>query len=192
MSADDLTHEATAVYGTAAPIYWEAGWRGILPVPARRKGNPPVGYTGNDGIFPSYADITAWAETRPCSNIVLRLPDGIIGIDVDAHGEKTGAAALIEAELRWGALPDTWRSTSRLDDPISGVYLFRVPKGLLFTGEIKFPELGIGNVDIVQRHHRYVTVWPSIHPKGRLYRWIRPDGTTADTVPTPDDLGWLP
>jgi bifunctional DNA primase/polymerase-like protein len=172
-------------YGAASEIYWQRGWRGILPIPARAKKYPPTGYTGHDGIDPSYADITAWGEDRPGDNIALRLPVDVVGIDVDAYGTKTGAATLAEAERHWGKLPPTYRTTSRTDGA-SGIKLFRVP------GATKFADLG-GDVETVQHTHRYAMVWPSIHPSGWQYQWIcEIDGNVMDYPPSPDDLPELP
>ena len=133
----------------------------------------------------------AWAEEEPGGNLALRLPDGVIGIDVDAYDAKTGAATLAEAERRWGKLPPTYRSTSR-DDGISGIRLYRVPPGTQLQTVIRFPELGIGDIEIVQRHHRYVMCWPSIHPNGNRYRWIAEiDGSIMDQPPAVDDVPYL-
>jgi Bifunctional DNA primase/polymerase, N-terminal len=165
-------------------MYWAAGWRSILPIPAGRKKSPPAGYTGHDATAPSYADISQWAEHRPGDNLCLAMPAGVIGVDVDGYDPKTGASTLAEAETRWGALPGTVRSTSRPDDPISGIYLYRVPPDTTLAGQILFPELGLGDVELIQPHHRYAMAWPSTHPSGRPYLWL-----AAFTLnPTPVDI----
>lgn len=176
----------TGPYGTAAETYWRAGWRGIVPLPARAKKNPPKGFTGDGGLYPSYPDIDAWA-TGPerIGNIALRMPANVIGLDVDAYGDKPGAETLALAEAAHGDLPPTWRTTSR-DDGISGIRLYRVPEGLAWPGEIG------GATEIIQARHRYAIVWPSIHPEGKTYRWIGPDGVVSTTVPDPDVLPLLP
>ena len=176
----------TGPYATAADIYWRAGWRGILPLPARAKKNPPKGYTGDGGIYPSYPDLDAWA-TGPerLGNIALRMPAGVIGIDVDAYGDKPGAETLRLAEAAHGTLPPTWRTTSR-DDGVSGIRLYRVPESLAWPGEIG------PATEIIQARHRYAIVWPSVHPEGRTYRWISPDGLVSTGVPDPDELAALP
>ena len=130
-----------------------------------------------------------------CSNLALRLEYGQIGIDVDAYVPKTGGRTLAEAESRWGPLPPTYRSTSRIEDDVSGIRVFRVPVGVFFRSVIRFKELGLGDIEIIQPHHRYVTAWPSIHPKtGEQYRWISPDGTLLPErhVPRVGDLAELP
>lgn len=173
-------------YSSAAAAYWNAGWRGVLPLPPRAKKLPPAGYTGEAGVDPSYPDIHAWTESSEGSgNIALRLPRNIIGLDVDNYAGKTGADTLTAAEQRWGSLPETWRTTSR-DDGVSGIRLYRIPEGLAWPGELG------SATEIIQHRHRYAIVWPSIHPEGRTYRWITPDGVTSAAVPDPDQLPLLP
>ena len=177
-------------YGQAAPMYWAAGWRGILPMPRGRKFPPPTDYTGYAALTPSYPDITAWCEDRPDGNIALHLPDGVIGIDVDAYEGRTGAGTLAYAEHLWGALPPTVRTTSR-DDLYSGIRLYRVPAGTRLATKIDFPDVGLGHVEIIQASHRYAVVWPSLHPSGARYRWQDADGYAAD-IPDPASLPELP
>lgn len=173
-------------YRSTAALYWDAGWRAPLPLPAGRKFPPPNGYTGAAGVAPSRADVQAWIDgPEGAGNIALRLPDGILGIDVDAYGAKGGSHTFMTATGRWGALPPTWRVTSR-DDALSGIYLFRVPEQLWWPGQLG------PDVELIQAHHRYAVVWPSVHPEGRIYRWIRPDGLTSTVPPRPGELAELP
>lgn len=187
MMTDPRTDDAAGPFGQAATAYWAAGWKGILPLPPRRKKYPPSGYTGNGGVFPSYPDIQAWLDGEDAEgNICLRLTDDLVGIDVDQYDGKRGGDVIAQREQQWGELPDTWRSTSRTDN-VSGIRFYRVPPGLRWPGEV-----GPG-VEIVRYAHRYAIVWPSVHPEGRTYRWIRPDGTpTVGEVPSPDDMADLP
>lgn len=197
-------------YAGAVQGYWELGWRAPLPLKrATKKPIPsvkcetarlashPAGcadcihYSGYVGVDPSWPDIMAWTENFPDGNLALRLPDGIIGIDVDAYGAKTGADAIAEATKRWGPLPFSPRSSSRPGDLTSGIRLFRVPPGTTLETRIGFPDLGIGDIEIIQRHHRYVICWPSIHPEGRGYVWRGHDDELVDT-PTPAALPDLP
>lgn len=175
----------TTPYRTAADLYWKAGWHGILPLPIQAKKNPPAGYTGSGGKYPSYPDIAAWVEDNGHGNIALRMPVNVVGLDVDAYGDKDGARTITLAAAMHGELPPTWRTTSR-DDGVSGIRFYRVPEGLAWPGE-----LGNGT-EIIQRSHRYALVWPSIHPEGRTYRWISPDGVVSTHIPDPDDLPSLP
>lgn len=178
-------------YSDAAQTYWDKGWRGVLPLKRETKWPPPSGFTGYDGATPSYPDILQWSELYPQGNLCLRLPDGVIGIDVDAYGAKTGEAALAEAVRRWGPLPDGPQSTSRLDDPVSGLRLFRVPPGTLLETIIVFRELSIGDIEVIQPHHRYAVCWPSIHPEGRPYWWRNSAGQTIG-IPELDEIPELP
>lgn len=173
-------------YADAARLYWDAGWRGILPLPPSAKKPVPTGWTGREGQWPSWADIFAWAEDRHGANLGLRLPAHAIGIDVDAYDAKQGAHTIKDAEERWGELPPTWRSTSR-DDGISGIRLYRIPEGLSWPGEVG------PDIEIIRWCHRYTVAWPSLHPEGRTYRWLDPDGITRiGDVPEVDQLPDLP
>lgn len=175
---------AATPYATCAAMYWALGWRGILPLPTAAKSKPPVGFTGMAGVDPSRADVEAWAEDRPSANIGLRLPDDVVGIDVDDYDTKRGAQTLADAERRWGALPDTVVSTSR-SDGVSGIRFFRVPAGTRLADRLPG-----GDVEVVKRAHRYAVVAPSIHPEGRSYRWLR--GGVECEIPSPDELPDLP
>ena len=184
------------IYARGAPLYWEAGWRAPLPFSPGTKSPPLTGWTGYDGRWPGEEQIDRWARERPrLSNIGNRLYYGQIGIDVDAYEPKTGGRTLAEAETRWGLMPPTWRSTARIDDDVSGIRVFRVPVGVLFRSVIRFKELGLGHIEIIQPHHRVVIAWPSIHPDTRqLYRWFSPDGRLLPEgeVPRVEDLAELP
>lgn len=186
-----LPDTANIGYAAAAETYWEKGWRGVLPLKRATKWPPPRGFTGYDGAEPSYADVLQWGELYPDGNLCLRLPDGVIGIDVDAYGAKTGAAAFAEATRRWGPLPDGPQSSSRDGDLVSGLRLFRVPPGTLLETVIVFPEMSIGDIEVIQRHHRYVVCWPSLHPEGRDYWWRNSTGQLLG-IPGLDDIPWLP
>ena len=175
-----------AVYAAALDEYWDAGWLGVLPIPARQKKPVPAGYTGRDGAWPSYSDVYDWSEQFPDGNIALRLPPGVIGIDVDHYDGKDGGGTLAALQDLNGPLPETWRTGSRADG-VSGIRLYRVPEGLRWPGD-----LGNG-IEIIQTRHRYAVVWPSVHPNGGTYRWTGPDGVIrASGVPSPADLALLP
>lgn len=185
---DDSAARATGPYAAAAHLYWAAGWRGLLPLPPRAKKPVPAGYTGHAGVFPSYADVYAWTEgTEGAGNIALRMPHHVVGLDVDAYDNKTGGQTLANLEAKYGPLPATWRSTSR-DDGVSGIRLYRVPEHLAWPGELPG-----GGIEIIQHRHRYTVAWPSVHPTGKTYRWIDPNGNdTLGVVPPIDDLPDLP
>jgi hypothetical protein len=179
---------ARGPYASAAQLYWQAGWAGVLPVPLRAKGPPPNGYTGASGIWPSFPDIHAWCEGREgAGNLGLRLPAQLVGIDVDAYGLKKGRETLEKLSAEFGPLPPAWRATSR-GDGVSGIALYAVPPSLAWPGD-----LGAG-VEVIQFRHRYALAWPSIHPDtGATYRWINPAGhDVIGAVPSPGDLAEMP
>lgn len=183
---------AATTYRDAHPVYRKAGWIGPLPLADGTKWPPPEGWTGWHGAYPSYADSEAWCDCtdyRETHQIALRMADGVIGIDIDHYGDKRGADTIAEGERRWGPLPDGPRSSARGDGP-AGIRFFRVPRGTVLRTALGFRELGIGSVEIIQRHHRYAVVWPSVHPTGSTYLWY---GTDApDGPPRVADLPALP
>lgn len=189
-SPSTVSGSASGPYVCAANAYYEAGWRGILPIPLRQKALRLKGYTGRNGRDPSYPDLRAWIEERPDSNIALHMPRHldyeIIGIDVDAYSGKAGRETLDALEAQLGELPPTWRSTSR-DDGTSGIRFYRVPKGL------RWPTTFGAGIDSVTVVHRYAVVAPSVHPEGRTYRWIHPQGMDQiGVVPRPGEMAQLP
>lgn len=186
MPGESMTPTPTGAYSRAALDYWQAGWRGVLPLPARRKHDPPKGFTGINGAWPSYADVYAWCDgPEGAGNIALRMPENVIGIDVDHYDDKRGGDTYADAIAEYGALPATWCSTSRTDG-ISRIRFFRVPEGMAWPGE-----LGT-DVEIIQHSHRYAVVWPSTHPDGGTYHWTDPAGTLGGPVPAVDALPPLP
>jgi hypothetical protein len=126
-------------YASAFDTYHSRGWP-VLPIPKGKKRPPPEGFTGHNGITPSYPDMLAWSEDQPDGNVCIRLPRGVIGIDVDDYEDKNGGDTLAEAENRWGKLPPSYRSTSR-DDGVSGIRLYLIPEGVELAEGIEFREL---------------------------------------------------
>jgi hypothetical protein len=175
---------AIALYARAAPIYRNHGWTSALPLPEHAKFPPPEGYTGAAGVDPDDQQIAQWCEKAPDGNIALRLPDGIIGIDIDAYADKHGDASLLALEAVLGALPATWKSTSR-PLGVSGIRLYRVPPG-------RYNDKPAPSIEIIQHHHRYVVVMPSVHPEGRPYVWFDEDNAEQHRPPRPEDLAELP
>jgi putative DNA primase/helicase len=168
----------------AAPAYRAAGWIGTLFVPYKAKGNPPKDYTGYNGKYPSDEMVARKIENAAAVgrmyNIVLRMSDGVIGIDVDDYDDRHGGDTLAMLEATFGKLPDGPRSSSRGFDGKSGIRFFRVPVGT------RFPGVAGPGIEIVQFFHRYAIVWPSIHPQGRRYEW------ESGKIPRVDELPELP
>jgi P4 family phage/plasmid primase-like protien len=150
-----------------AVSYFKAGWC-PLPLPPRRKSSPPTGATGKYPVV-GKAILDRWLkEYDEKGNIGIRVPDNVIGIDVDAYDKKIGRASLAQLEADLGPLPATWTLTARADG-VSGIRFFQVPAGLHWPGE------PIADVQIVQHHHRYAVAYPSVHPDTKgIYRWYPP------------------
>ena len=162
--------------------YLKAGWH-PFPLPTGQKFPPPAGRTGWNGSDLTEDEILADTDTTP-RNIGLRMPVGVIGIDVDEYGSKHGAVEL-DKLLRGRKLPRTWCSTNR-EDGVSSIRFYRVREGTDLLG-ILCP-----GVETVQRHHRYAVASPSTHPEGRTYRWLDPAGRESTEPPQVADLPELP
>jgi hypothetical protein len=125
-----------------------------------------------------------WCRQYPHGGVALRLPADVLGIDADLY-KAEGRASWERLHTECGPLPATWTSTSRDDG--SGIRLYRVPTGVRWAERQAGP-----GIELIHRGHRYLVVWPSIHPSGAGYRWLSPDGTVADRVPRPAELPPLP
>src|SRR4051794_5622487 len=66
-----------ARYAEAAPLYWRAGWTGVLPLPYRSKRPVPAGWTGHGRAYPDDAAIQAWCRTHSRGNLALRMPQSV-------------------------------------------------------------------------------------------------------------------
>lgn len=172
------------IYAAAAPAYQRNGWSPV-PLPPGKKFPPPIGWTGYAAPMASGADVHEWASNgHASSNLALRTPPTVIGLDVDNYDDKTGLETMLGKVAELGALPKTYTSTSR-DDGISGIRFYRVPPGRRWADV-----LGPG-VEIIHYGHRYAVAAPSIHPEGRTYGWLDQSGQRC-AAPTVDDLPPLP
>lgn len=168
---------------TAAAELIASGLGTPLPLPEGQKYPPPKDTTG--GRNPRPTDDEALARFDDLvGNVCLRVADGVIGIDVDIYGDKHGDQTMRAKVEQWGPLPDTYMSTSRDPETGSGIYYFRVDAGTKLRGEIR------PAVEIIQAHHRYAVVAPSV-VEGRAYRWFGPDLEPCDP-PNVEDLPELP
>lgn len=168
-------------------LYRKAGFAGTIPIPYGQKHPPPKGYTGLQANYPNDDLIEKWKKHAK-ANIALRLAEveytpknspykasvyELIGIDVDQYKDKTGFDQLRKLESKLGDLPPTVSSSSRWDvSPDSGIRLFLVPAGYRFLGK------AASCIEVVQRGHRYMMVWPSLNPDAdnAPYRWRAPNG----------------
>ena len=163
-----------------ALAYLDAGWP-VFPLPLGAKHPPPEGRTGAAGADMPRIEVELFAW--PPSNIGVRVPPDVIGLDVDAYrGGLDTLRALIEQH---GRLPPTFISHSGRDDG-SGIRFYRVPWGMRFVANLP-------GIEVIQRHHRYAVVWPSVHPDGREYGWWDVQAEApAEGVPAVEELPELP
>src|SRR5207245_3569646 len=91
--------------------------------------------------------------------------------------------------------PPTWASTAR-GNPNTGAgpsrtLFYRVPPGRYAT---TLGDPRNGAVEILQRHHRYCVVWPSINPDANnaQYYWYGPGDLGEQRPPWIDELTQLP
>lgn len=189
----------TDIYAASAHELRKKGYS-PLPLPPGRKFPPPFGWTGELAHMASGPDIQFWIESGPTEempyrpaegNIALRLPDGVIGLDVDQYGEKVGAETVREAIKLFGPLPKIGRLTSRPETP-AGIRLFRVPPGTRLAST--FQAAGLGkDVEILQHHHRYAVGPGSIHPETKKpYVWVGLANDPLAPFPAVADLPELP
>lgn len=187
-----MTPADQPTYADAFGRYRSAGWTGTIPLKRGTKFPPPTGYTGTTGLYPSGADCQEWAEHEYLGTpqLALRMPAVAVGFDVDHYDDKRGLDTMREAVKRWGPISadaEAPRPYSSSRPGGSGIYVLRIPPGVVLRDRLEFPELDLGSVEIIQRHHRYAVVWPSLHPKtsGR-YFWHHTAG--PDIPPALDTL----
>jgi hypothetical protein len=176
-------------YADVALVYRAHGWDSPLPLPEGQKWPPPTGFTGADAEVPTAEQIEAWRKAQPGGNTALRLPNGVLAVDIDnyAKGLRQAGRALEvigETEARAGCqFPATWTLRNRTDGSEKRVY--RVPKGLRWRGV-----LGAG-VDIIHTGHRYLNV--GVNPTTRNpEKWFDPEGNLSLVPPRPEELVELP
>lgn len=180
-----------APFGSAARALLAAGWSPI-PLPAGAKFPPPAGFTGAAGVDVTADQLDAWlSDGWGGGNVAVRVPDHVIGLDVDAYDGHGGGKTLAGLEGRLGPLPAVARLTSRAStDRVSGIRFYRVPAGRRWVS-------GLPGIEIVQYAHRYAVTAPSLHPSGRVYRWADDpvtggSGLPDGQVPAVDELPELP
>lgn len=175
-----------ARYAHAADRWKAAGWTTVLPVPVGRKEPVPVGFTGRDGREPDQTEYDSWLSRRPYDNAALVVPVGVVGLDVDAYGGKRGHRTWTQHRQQHGEPGATWIVTSRTDG-VSGIRLYRTEMLGPYRGG-----LDGGHVDVIHHGHRYVMLPPSLHPDGRTYVLLDPDGRPSHAPPSIAALPCLP
>ena len=190
-AAVDLPAPAATPFAEVAHELRRNGWQ-PLPLPAGAKSPPPTGYTGEKGTPASGPDVESWCEpdarfrvgrgTATVGNVAVRLPAGVVGIDVDAHSGKVGGATLAALETAHGPLPQTVVSSRRFaTDSVSGIRFYRVPTDARLTER--------PDVDVIQRHHRYAATAPSV-VGGLTYQVL--DERTGEMPPVLPPVDGLP
>ena len=106
------------LYASAARAYLAAGYS-PLPLPPGRKWPPPKGWTGADAPMAGLEQVRRWIRSDPAGNIALRLPDVVIGIDLDLFPDPSKDHPAVERLAAWEALvgplgpsPESPRATS--------------------------------------------------------------------------------
>ncbi|MGW6377064.1 AAA family ATPase [Rhodococcus sp. NPDC055112] len=142
----------------------------------------------DEGAFRQWAN--RWAGTDAGLNLGTRMPVGVITLDVDCYDGKPGAETLAACVDAWGDLPPTWSITARNDG--SSKLLYRVNEGWEGVGAIPDASGGkASGVEVLQRHHRYAVVPPSIHDIGPV-QVFGPNGDVCERLPKPGELPMLP
>ena len=190
----------------AAKLWRDKGWIGTIPLPAKSKNPPPVGWTGRNAGFASNEQVSEWARLAQYKrgNIGLHLGFPVIvngkeyqvvGIDVDNYEDngknKEGGRQLKALESTLGTLPPTYVSTARASrgDYVSGIRFYLVPSGLAFRGQAD------RDIEVIQKNHRFAVVWPSYNPKSdSQYCLYSPDAWANQGDPTHEipDVTTLP
>jgi len=198
-------HAGTQVEGRDAELIRcaiELYGRGWHPLPLGGDDGKKLLETQLSGYTPGDAapeEIEVWPAKYGArwTNLGVRCPVGVLGIDVDdyiAHGKsKRGLATIAEHETHFGAeLPATYITTAR--EGRSGIRWYRIPHDWRGPDILRTADGFAGNVELIQRTHRYGAVPPSIHYTGQPYRLHGPDGTVvlSGLLPPPGELPELP
>lgn len=196
-------------YASTARACLHAGYS-PLPLPPGRKWPPPKGWTGTGAPMASLEQVRRWIRSDPSHNIGLRLPDGVIGIDLDLYDDPGKDHPAAERQAAWHQLaarltplPESPRATSR-DDGISGIRLYQVPPGWKGAGILPSAPVCEGHPlpggrearpgdpvspgEVIQHHHRYLVAPPSVHPAGRPYRWLGGNLPAVRNLPSLEGL----
>jgi len=185
-------------YQEASRLYRQLGWGEVAPSKEAPESKKPA-----EGIYDVFGrgnkatpeQMNSWEESFPNRNCLLKMPVGFIGIDIDHYWKKgkggrwekkRGYDYLLEDIVRIGDLPPTYSSTSRGASQDSRILIYKVEPGIEFAPQ-PYPD-----VELIQNHHRYACVWPSVHPDtGCEYKWYDLEGREC-TPPNPSQITELP
>jgi hypothetical protein len=179
-------------FRTAVDVYMDRGWSVAPSQPGIDSKKPALkGAFGRSGNI-SEEQMRDWQISFADRNCLLRLSKGVIGIDIDDYWKagvrKRGGQTIARWESRYGGLPATFTSTSRGGGQPSRIMFYSLSE---HSELVSVLEPG-GDVEIIQNHHRYAVVWPSIHPEtGTQYQWFDPNGLQC-SPPRVQDLTALP
>jgi len=168
-------HDQISPWHLAAEDYLSAGYM-PFPLPLGRKSPPPKNVTGGiEHNFEQHTQLVAgWLQDDEPRNIGIVIPSNMVVLDVDgAEAEKRLTDYL-------GDIPTTWASSSGRENRYHLWY--QTPNDRTWPGKI------VAGVDVLQHHHRYLVVPPSVHPSGKLYRFLSPRKSVAWHIPTLEEL----
>jgi len=183
----------TDPFAEAAADYLAEGWHPFpayhakvsakTSEPKRRTKAPRLkGVIGGEAIEVTPELVARWVREYPRSQLGLRLPRNVLGIDVDAYDGKSGGIRIRELVAAYGPLPPTWISTSRLDG--SGIRMYHVENSAAFPYDLR------KGVEVIRCNGRFVMAAPSTHPNtGDRYGWIPPGARELVFDEFPSALG---
>jgi hypothetical protein len=186
-------------YKEASPLYRDLGWNTVSPSKLSPDSKQPASVVRDvfgRGNTATPEQMDGWERDFPNRNCLLKMNAGVIGIDIDHYLKwsetrktwirKRGFDRISEAISRYGDLPPTHSSTARGKGQPSRILFY------LVDGGVEFNSAPFEDVEIIQLHHRYACVWPSIHPEtGEQYKWFGPNGEEC-APPRPSDISPLP
>ncbi|KRA23721.1 hypothetical protein ASD65_04220 [Microbacterium sp. Root61] len=151
---------------------------GLCPVPVNAE--PPAGFQKW-----SRAKAERWAgdgDRWAYARTALFVPDGFVVLDDDY------ANPVRDLETALGTRGATLYSTSRGAGAPRRKSLYRVPSGSRFGGDYR-TATGDRAGDIVDQHHRFMFVAPTINGRtGELEQWYSPEDAPLERFPTAQDI----
>ncbi|MCC6394776.1 MAG: bifunctional DNA primase/polymerase [Bryobacterales bacterium] len=147
--------------------------------PCNRNGKHPMTRNGVQDATTDEAQIRQWWTETPWANIGLATGwDGLIVMDVDDAGEKTGSETLRALLERHEPLPDTREVVTGS----GGRHLY-----FYSTHEITNSAGKVGKYIDIRGYGGYVILPPSNHVSGQKYQWVN-DLKPADMPPWLENL----